>query len=190
MLSIFLCQSKIQIVFLFQIINDPFDKDATIRALSKSLARDCYLSTREYQYKNVLRRIIAEQFLPPDSGSDSLTDYKFFCFGGKPHYCQVITGRGFRMCMDFFDQEWNHQPFQRKNYPFADIEPRCPEGFVTMWHLAERLSSGIPFVRVDFYNVNGHIFFGEITFYPASGMCGFDPEEWDYIFGRLINLPQ
>ena len=93
------------------------------------------------------------------------------------------------MAIDFFDEDWNHQPFHEpKKYPFADELAEKPVCHDEMRELATVLSEGFPFIRVDFYELNGIVYFGELTFYPTSGYGGFDPEEWDDIFGKLIVL--
>ena len=133
-------------------------------------------------------KIFAEAYMEDEYGE--LRDYKFFCFNGEPKYCQVISGRKTKMCIDFFDREWKHQPFHEPHwYPFADIEPSRPKNYDQMWEFARLLAQGKPFSRIDFYDVNGHIYFGEITFFPTGGMGGFDPIEWDYTFGSWIKLP-
>lgn len=126
-----------------------------------------------------------------DFKASSLNDYKFFCFNGRPKCCQVIGGRDSVMTVDFFDKEWNHLPFHEpKVYPFSQEEVSKPQSFETMWSLAEKLSANQSFLRVDFYDVNGQIYFGELTFFPTSGMGGFNPEAWDYTFGSWIKSPQ
>lgn len=167
-----------------------FDKESASKKLNYSLKTDGYTDYREWPYKNVKRRILAEQYIEPTLESGDLPDYKFFCFNGEPKYCQMISGRGVKMCIDFFDREWNHQPFHEpKNFPFADVIPQKPQNYDEMWHTASRLAQGMPFVRIDFYNVNGRILFGEITFFPTSGMGGFSPEKYDYMLGQMIKLP-
>lgn len=157
--------------------------------LRKGLRQDYYLTGREWPYKNVKRKIIAEEFISTEKDMD-LMDYKFFCFNGEPYYCQVISDREKLMSIDFFDKDWNHQDFHEpKEYPFASKEIVRPKNFELMWNLARKLALDIPFVRVDFYNLNGQIYFGEITFFPTSGMGGFEPEEWDEGFGDLLQLP-
>lgn len=165
-----------------------FDKEAAIRILKRNMKTDWRIQV-EWPYKNVPHRVIAEQFIEPPIGTDDLLDYKFFCFGGKPKYCQVISGRGKKMCIDFFDKEWVHQPFHEpKYYPFADEEPTKPKGYEKMWDLAEQLAGCRAFSRIDFYDVNDKIYFGEITFYPTSGIGGFDPEIYDKIMGEMIEI--
>lgn len=159
------------------------------KCLEKSLHNNIYNTYKEWPYKDVQPKIIAEKLLETPNGED-LMDYKFFCFNGTPHYCQVISGRKTTMSIDFFDKNWKHQNFHEpKDFPFAKIEPAKPINYDLMWNLAEKLSRNIPFVRIDFYNVNGQIYFGEITFFPTSGLGGFDPQEWDLKFGQLIKLP-
>ena len=167
-----------------------FDKNMAIAKLKKSMKQDIYRSLREWPYKHVPKRIIAEIYIEPSNHLNDLLDYKFFCFNGKPEYCQVISGRNTTECSDFFSVEWNHQPFHEPRYlPFADEEPERPNQFEKMWEMAELLADGKPFSRIDFFNVGESVYFGEITFFPTSGFGGFDPESYDELFGRLIDLP-
>lgn len=157
------------------------------KGLKNGLRQNYFLHNREWPYKNVKPRIIAEQYI--SDNDEDLKDYKFFCFNGDPLYCQVISGRNSNMTIDFYDRDWNHQSFHEPFfYPFSDKGHCRPSRFDEMLQLSKQLSLGIPFIRVDFYQVNNQVYFGELTFYPTSGMGGFDPEEWDNIFGNLINL--
>lgn len=168
-----------------------FDRKFACESLQKAMFADIYIKYREWPYKNVRKRIIAEEYIMNENsqGISDLLDYKFFCFNGKPKYCQVISGRSANMCIDFFDKAWQHQDFHEPhNYPFAEKLPQKPSNFNKMWELATVLANGKPFVRIDFYNINGKIYFGEITFFPTSGFGGFDPIEWDYKFGSMIDL--
>ena len=168
-----------------------FDRQKAIDKLNDSLKSDIYKLWREWPYKNVTKRILAEKYIAPNSDTNDLPDYKFFCFNGEPKYCQVISGRDTKMCIDFFDHDWNHQSFHEpKDFSFADKELKKPKHFDQMWQTAAKLSKGKPFSRIDFYDVNDCIYFGEITFFPTSGMGGFDPKEWDYKFGEMLTLPQ
>ncbi len=165
-----------------------FDLEKAKSKLQKSMNHNYYYDGREWPYKNVERKVFAEAYMEDEYGE--LRDYKFFCFNGEPKYCQVISGRSKKMCIDFFDYNWKHQPFHEPQwYPFADLEPTRPKGFDQMWSFARKLAEGKPFSRIDFYDVNGHVYFGEITFFPTGGMGGFDPIEWDYTFGSWIKLP-
>ena len=123
-----------------------------------------------------------------NSKQNDLTDYKFMCFSGKPQMVFTCTGRAEGdLRVDFFNLSWGHLPFVR-HYPNADVLPKAPEKLDTMINLAGVLSQGLPFVRVDFYESRNQIFFGEMTFYPGSGLEEFEPEEWDYKLGSLIDL--
>lgn len=166
-----------------------FDKAAARKKLEKSLRHDYYRTTKEWPYKNVKRRIIAEEYMEDESGE--LKDYKFFCFDGVPKALFIATDRftvGEETKFDFFDMEFNHLPF-RNGHPNANIKINKPNGFEQMQELAAKLSTGIPHLRVDFYNINGRIYFGELTFYHWSGLVPFVPREWDYIFGSWLTLP-
>jgi hypothetical protein len=168
-----------------------FDRQKAVDDLNKSLRNDVYKNRREWPYKNVERKVLAEEFVGPTQEDVDFPDYKFFCFNGEPIYCQVITGRKKEMCIDFFDREWNHQPFHEPcNFPFANKELKKPNNLEKMWKAAKQLAEGKPFVRVDFYEDNNTVLFGEITFYPTSGMGGFSPSEWDEKLGDLIKLPK
>ena len=92
------------------------------------------------------------------------------------------------MGADYFDMEWSHLPFTLKGNPFAEVVPEQPIGFETMRQLATKLSTDIPHIRVDFYEVKGKVYFGELTFYSASGFGQFEPDEWDEIWGKHIEL--
>lgn len=165
------------------------DKAAAIKKLKKGLKRTYVIQNREYPYKNVPRRIIAEKYINGDNESD-LKDYKFFCFNGRVECCQVISNRSSKMTVDFYDKAWNHQPFHEpKNFQFSNFPIQRPDNYSEMLYLAEVLSKNYTFIRVDLYNVRGRIYFGELTFFPTTGMGGFDPQEWDLIFGQMIKLP-
>ena len=167
-----------------------FDRENAIKKLRFSLNNDdIYRKLKEWPYKHVVRRIIAEKYIEPRPDTDDLPDYKFFCFNGEPKYCQVISGRGTKMCIDFFDHEWNHQPFHEpKWYPFSKVELEKPEFFEKMWDLARKLAQDKAFSRIDFYEVGDNVYFGEITFYPTSGFGGFNPSDYDATLGKMIDL--
>lgn len=157
--------------------------------LRESLHSDIYNILREWPYKNVRKRIIAEEFLIPGGLQYDLQDYKFFCFEGKPLYCQVIANRSQVMTVDFYNEKWEHQDFHEpKTTHFAKGSQDSPLQLKLMLDLATILSKNHKFLRVDFYEVNNKVYFGELTFYPTSGFGGFDPESWDEYFGSLINL--
>ena len=148
-------------------------------------------SGREWAYENNFpRRIMIEELIGNERMKD-LPDYKFFCFDGKPMYCQLIQDRATKETIDFYDMEWNHMPFYGLNplHGPAARPAAKPQGFEQMKEIAAKLSKGYPFVRVDLYNVEGTTFFGELTFYPASGYGHFTPDEWDERLGNLLHIP-
>ena len=158
------------------------------RELRKGLKRDYYWRNREWPYKDVKPRIIAEQYMEDEFGE--LRDYKFFCFDGKMKAMFIATDRSkeSETCFDFFDADYNHLDF-RNGHPNAKVWPQKPQTYEKMIKLAERLSKGIPCLRVDLYDVNGKIYFGELTFSHWSGLKPFEPRDWDYQFGEWIELP-
>lgn len=167
------------------------DKAATIKKLRNSLKQDIYKDFREWPYKNVRKRIIAEKYMSQEDGSH-LIDYKFFCFNGTPKFVYVsqnIPGSK-RQLSCFLTIDWTLAPFKKRNEEYALKEPIKPITFEEMSIIASNLSKGIPFVRVDLYEINGQIYFSELTFYPSSGMQPFEPQEWDYKLGAMLNLPQ
>lgn len=171
---------------------ETLDRKAAIKKLKKGLKTDYFYKNREWPYKNVRSRIIAEQYMTNNAGnSDELSDYKWFCFDGEPKAMFIATDRfaeGEETKFDFYDMDFNHLPFTN-GHPNSSKPISKPAGFETMKELARKLSTGIPHVRVDFYDVNGHIYFGELTFFHWSGTMLFEPEEWDYKFGEWLKLP-
>lgn len=166
-----------------------FDKDAARKKLEEILKWDYYIGTREWPYKNVPHRILAEEYMVDESGYE-LKDYKWFCFNGEPKALFIATDRGNPnedTKFDFFDMDFNHLPITN-GHPNATREIMKPSGFEEMKSLARKLSNGFPHLRVDFYDVNGKIYFGELTFYHFSGFVKFEPREWDYIFGSWMKL--
>ena len=160
------------------------------RKLDKGLRTNFFWQTREWPYKQVKPRIIAEQYME-DQETNELRDYKFFCFDGTPMIMFVATERqkkGAETKFDFFDTEYNHLNIIN-GHPMADVPPQKPKNFSLMLQLAKQLSQGIPHVRIDFYEVNGMVFFGEFTFTHWSGNMPFQPEEWDYKLGEWLTLP-
>ena len=163
-------------------------KKAKIK-LKRGLNRNFYTQNREWPYKNIKPRIIGEQYMVDESGYE-LKDYKFFCFDGEPKAMFIATDRGVaneETKFDFFDMEFQHLPFTN-GHPNSNKEVHKPLGFEKMKQLASSLSRNIPHVRIDFYDINGKIYFGEITFFHWSGTMPFEPIEWDYKFGEWIKL--
>ena len=167
-----------------------FDREEAIRKLSASLKNDIYCSFREWPYKNVRKQIIAEKYVEPPFSME-LKDYKFFCFNGKVRCFKIDIGR-------FTEHHANYYSPKGKLLFFGEVscspqynnEEILPPNLSEMISLAEKLSEGIPFIRVDFYNVERRIYFGELTFFPAAGMGKFTDDNWDIKLGNLLKLPK
>lgn len=169
---------------------DKLNRSEIIKKLRKRLKRNVFWYNREWPYKNIKPRIIAEQYME-DSKTHQLRDYKFFCFDGVMKALFIASERqekGEETKFDFFDADFRHLDI-RNGHPNADEPPAKPETFEDMKKMAELLSENIPHLRVDFYEVNGKVYFGELTFSHWSGMVPFEPKKWDEIFGEWIKLP-
>lgn len=167
-----------------------FDERAARKKINKSLRRNYFYAGREWPYKNVVPRIIAEKYME-DSETEELRDYKFFVFGGQVKALFIASERykEGETKFDFFDADFNHLEFTN-GHPNADVMPQKPITFDKMKQLASKLGNGIPHVRVDLYEVDGKIYFGEMTFSHWNGFKPFKPEEWDGKFGEWIRLPK
>lgn len=166
------------------------DIKAAKKKIQKSLRFNYYYMGFEWPYKNVRPRIIAEKYME-DSETQELRDYKFFVFQEQVKALFIVTNRNSKekkIGFDFFDENFHHLPFTRGHDNAIEM-PHKPATFEKMKFLAKKLSKDIPFVRVDFYDVNGQIYFGEMTFFPGGGWEPFIPQEWDYKFGSWLNLP-
>lgn len=176
-LGVFVCKDK-----------KNFDFNKAISILSKNLKHNYYYTGREWPYKNVNPVIFAEEYKEDEFGE--LRDYKFFCFNGVVKALFVATDRSVgHVKFDYFDRDFNHLDFTQ-SHPMSNVTLKKPDNFEKMIELAERLSRGLPHVRIDLYNCNGKIYFGEMTFYHYGGMIKFHPEEWDYKFGSWLQLPK
>lgn len=166
-----------------------FDKKKAIIKLTKSLKSDGYMGHREMPYKYVPRKIIVEPYIE-DPTNHELKDYKIFCFNGEPKFFKVDFGRFIEHHANYYDLDWNILP-----YGESGLEPdflhkeNKPRNFDRMISIAQELSAGIPFVRIDLYNVSGQIYFGEFTLYPASGLLPWTDIKTDYEIGSFLNLP-
>lgn len=172
------------------------------KELRKGLQEDYYMKWREWPYKDVPRKIIAEKFMSNSAkintinnvyevSENDLNDYKFMCFDGQV-YCSFVCSERFNgdgLKVTFFDKDWNVLPFER-HYPKSRKTIRKPENYDKMIAFSEKLSKDIPFVRTDFYEINGNLYFGELTFFPGSGFEEFTPESADEELGDWIRLPE
>lgn len=159
------------------------------RQLQEGLDEDYYALYREWPYKNVPRRIIAEKFMQNADGSD-LQDYKIHCFNGTPRFILVCKDRfsDSGLTEDFFDVQWKHMFVARPNHPNSSTSIPAPQNLGVMLDFARKLACDIPFIRVDFYEISGKVYFGELTFFPASGLEKFEPDSWDKRFGDWLDL--
>ena len=165
------------------------DKNAAREKIETALRHNFYYVGREWPYKNVHPRIIAEQYME-DHIDKELRDYKFYCFDGIPKIMYIASNRNSgHVNFDFYDMEFNHLDITQK-YPNASEPLRKPKHFKEMIGLAKKLSNGFPHVRVDFYEVDRKVYFGELTFFSMSGLTPFKPAKWDKIMGSWLTLPQ
>ena len=166
-----------------------FDLDTAKKKIEQSLATDYYLLGREWPYKNVKRRIIAEKYME-DSKTAELRDYKFFCFEGQVKCYKIDFNRMVEHHANYFDREGKLlYAGEAVCPPILDKMFEQNVNIKRMQELAEVLSKEAPFLRADFYDVDDRIYFGELTFYPASGFGKFEPKEFDVELGRWLALP-
>lgn len=168
---------------------DKLNIQETIRFLNKRLKNNGFWYGREWPYKGVKPCIIAEKFMS-DEGNE-LADYKIHNFNGVPKAVLVCRDR-FKesgLTEDFFNCEWKHLDVSRINHPNSTESISMPSHLDDMLELSKRLSQSIPFVRTDFYDVGGKIYFGEMTFYPASGFEKFVPDKYDDLLGGWLKIP-
>lgn len=163
-----------------------FNRQKAKKILDKSLKSNIYANYREWPYKNVPKRIIAEKYMPSDNG---LIDYKVHNFNGVPKFILVCRNRYSTnpMAETFFSDKWEKLDLKRPGHPNPNMEK--PESLQEVLELSALLSKDLPFARTDFYIIDSKVYFGEITFYPASGLSPFYPNEYDKLFGDLLTLP-
>lgn len=161
-----------------------FNYNAVRTKIEKNQKINFFYWYREWPYLNIKPRIIADELLDDHTGNE-LRDYKFWCFNGKPTY-MYITIKGKNVYENFYDMDYNPVGINHL-FPRHIPEFDKPANFELMKDLAAKLSKGIPFVRVDFFDVNGRVYFGEYTFYDWGGMRPFKGD-WDEKLGKLIEL--
>jgi hypothetical protein len=167
-----------------------FDFKKAEKRIRERLNTHYYMLGREWPYKFVEPKIIVEQFMVDESGTE-LKDYKFFCFNGKVKCFSVDFNRFTNHRANYYTPDFELLTLGKKLCP-PDPNQKLekPQHLDEMIKIAEHLSEGIPFLRVDLYNINGQIYFGELTFYPASGFSPFVTDEWDNTLGDWITLPE
>ncbi len=146
---------------------------------------------REWPYysgKN--HRVLFEKYIESDESSGGLTDYKFFCFDGRAEYLYVITDRavGNNAALGVFDAQFNQLPVVRKDERPLERTVEKPGNYEALKRVAETLADQYPEVRIDLYDQNETILFGEITFYDGSGYVPFEPDEFDFELGRCFKI--
>ena len=151
--------------------------------IERHLKTNFYYHGREWPYKNVEPKILIEKYI-----GDNPNDYKFMCFNGKVKCSFVCSERHEELKVTFFDLDWNKMPFER-HYPSSKRQISKPKNYQKMIELSEKISKDLLFARIDFYEIDGKIYFGEITFYPGNGTEEFTPEKYDYLLGSWLNLP-
>ena len=155
---------------------------------TKKLSINYYYHSREWPYKNVKPRIIAEEYIEDDINPE-LRVYKVFNFNGEPGIIQMVNGdKTSHEYINYYDTEWNFLEL-KQNYPNGPIDKK-PVCLNEILELSAKLSQKMPFIRTDFYVVKGKVLFSEFTFYSDAGFIAFDPKEWDQKLGDMISLPQ
>lgn len=158
------------------------------KKLNCALKRKYYLKGRENLYKGIEPRIICEKYMCEKTGG--LTDFKFYCFNGEPKFLYVSTGLTDHSTaqITFFDIDLTISPFQRSDYKHHSGIPFVPKNYEKMLQICRKLSKGIPFVRVDLYEIDEKVYFSEFTFYPCSGVMPFAPKEYDKLLGDMMEI--
>lgn len=155
--------------------------------LSQKLQTNHFWYSREWVYKDIRPRIIIEDFLPDENGN-SPVDYKFFCFDGKMEVFKIDYDRFGNHISNYYTKDSDYLNFHEKKFlSNPRIKPHLPSNFIKMISIAEKLSEGISFLRVDLYCVGEKIYFGELTFYPHSGLMQYT-DDGDFILGKLLKL--
>lgn len=181
---------------------EKLDIEVARKKIVPCLKRNYYWAAREWPYKNVKPRIIAEEYKTDshvignpalDKSADGLLDYKFYCFNGEPKFLYVGFANmknGIKKdLLSFLDLNWKPTPFYRLDHEPLPFEIEKPEKFDEMLEIARKLTTGIPFVRADMYYLDNQIYFSELTFSPGSGFGPFNPDEWERKMGDWIELP-
>ena len=164
-----------------------FDIKKAQKKITKSLKKNYFYYGREWPYKNVKPKIIIEKYMEDDKTKE-LQDYKIMCFNGKAKMSFTCTERFTNgLKVTFFDLQWNKLPFER-HYPNSKKIIPKPLNYQKMIELSEILAKDIPFVRVDWYEINNKLYFGELTFFPGNGYEEFTPDEWDFKLGKMLDL--
>lgn len=177
--DVYICKNK-----------DELDFEELEKIIDKWMRKDYFWLHREWPYKNVKPKIICEEYMIDNYNKD-LIDYKFMCFNGEVKCVFVCQDRNSSegLKIDIYNKEWDLLPFQRPSHPNSNKKLEKPKNYKKMIEFAEILSKGFYFLRVDFYEINQKIYFGELTFYPGAGFEEFSPEDSNLLLGEWINIP-
>lgn len=177
--DVYICKDKTKI-----------DYKTLQKEIKQWLKKRYYLVHREWPYKNISPKIICEKYMV-DKTEDELKDYKLMCFNGEVKCTFVCSNRNSLtgLNIDIYDSDWNLMPFERPSHPNSGILVDRPRNYKKMIKYAELLSKDIPFLRVDFYEINGDLYFSELTFYPGSGLESFKPDSYNDLLGSWLKLP-
>lgn len=176
-LNVFICKNK-----------KDFDYEEVKQKIDKLLKRKNVDGGREWPYRKIQPRIVIEKYIQHGNNEESLTDYKFYCFNGIPQYLLLINGREQKKKKSIYDINFNLLKYKYADYDRVTAKGK-PQNYETMINIASILSSDFPFVRVDLYNCNGKIIFGELTFFPASGYLEkILPDEFDMELGKMFDI--
>ncbi|WP_432694254.1 ATP-grasp fold amidoligase family protein [Priestia aryabhattai] len=177
--DVYICKNK-----------DELDFEELEKIIDKWMKKDYFWLHREWPYKNVKPKIICEEYMI-DNYKKDLIDYKFMCFNGEVKCVFVCQDRNSSegLKIDIYNKEWDLLPFQRPTHPNSNKKVEKPKNYKKMIEFAEMLSKEFYFLRVDFYEINQKIYFGELTFYPGAGFEEFSPEDSNLLLGKWINIP-
>ena len=168
-----------------------FNMKKAKKKIEKSLKSNFYYIGREYQYRNIKPKIICEEFIS-DNGNIPM-DYKIYCFNGKPDVILVCKDRfsnhSHKASYLYFDQEWNFIPLNKGDENLQNVDVPKPKNLDIMLQIAKKLSQDFIFARIDLYNINGKIYFGEVTLSPNSGFDADITYETDLLFGNKLVIP-
>ena len=165
-----------------------FDIGQVREQFQRALKGNFFYGGREWPYKNVMPRIIAEKYIT-EQGGEEIRDYKLHCFNGEMKFILVCADRTGTEKKVFYDCNWEKMPLKRPGMSSDIMVPR-PQLLEQMIDIAKQFSKGIPFLRVDLYEISGKLYFGELTFFPAGGFEAFEPEGWDEKLGEWLYLPR
>jgi len=168
-----------------------FDQQKAVEKLRRKMDNSVFWFGREWPYSRVKPCVIAETYMEDETQKQGLTDYKFYCFNGEPKFLYVSVGLEDHSSatISFLNLDWTLAPFHRMDFKPLKSPPPKPKNYEKMIAYAKKLSCGFPFLRVDMYEIQGKLYFSELTFTPSAGFTPFVPDEWDATIGAWLELP-